>query len=297
MAKGRMLKKEISSSKKLGALESDSARLLYTWLIPWLDIEGRYTADPDLLKGHIFPKVKTMTINKIKKLLIELAQDKLIYYYKFGGETYLQFYKFKKMQSLNPDREAKSEIPPFNHKSCELLITPELSPQVKLREVKLREVNISEYTPEFLEFYSHYPKQVGQRVAFDAWRQHPKKNHKDLIEASKNYNTLCKWRKEDPHYIKDPSGFIRKSKEYWKDYINITIPKQVGESKKDPNAMPDKMWRKLAEYLYQDQGLMEKEVSKFYSKVFRAYPMIKDKITNQTRIPEVFKIIDKFKEK
>ena len=89
-----MLKKEISESKKLGALKSDSARLLYTWLIPWLDIEGRYTADPDILKGHLFPKVESMAKGKINKLLFELAEIGLIYLYKSNGEQYLQFTKF-----------------------------------------------------------------------------------------------------------------------------------------------------------------------------------------------------------
>ncbi len=295
MAKGRMLKKEISSSKKMGSLKSDSERLLYTWLIPWLDIEGRYTADPDLLKGHIFPKVKSMTTGKIKKLLVELAQDKLIYYYQFEGEHYLQFIKFKDMQSLNPDREARSEIPPFNKKSCELLITPEDSPS-KIKS-KIREVKFNIYTQIFLEFYSHYPKKVGKKVAFIAWEQHPKKNHAELIQASRNYWSVCEYKKTDPEFIKDPSGFLNKSKEYWKDYINITFPKRVGEAKADPNAMPDQMWRRLAEYLYKDQGLTEREVSKFYAKTFRVYPLIKEKINNQTRIPEVFKMIDEFKEK
>ena len=140
MARGRMLKKEISESKKLGALDSDSARLLYTWLIPWLDIEGRYTADPDILKGHLFPKVKPMTIEKVAGLLFELADKNLIILYKSDGEQYLQFTKFKELQSLHPEREAKSDIPAPNDKSCELMRTHDLSPQVKLKKVKLKEV-------------------------------------------------------------------------------------------------------------------------------------------------------------
>lgn len=44
MAEGRMLKKNISQSKKLALLKNDSARLLYTWILPHLDIEkdGQY---------------------------------------------------------------------------------------------------------------------------------------------------------------------------------------------------------------------------------------------------------------
>jgi len=159
MARGRMLKKEISESKKLGSLNSDSARLLYTWLIPWLDIEGRYSADVDILKGHIFPKIKSMTPELIEELLFELADGKLIYLYKSNGETYLQFTKFKELQSLHPERESKSDIPSPNEKSCELMITHDLSPQVKLKEIKLKEAKVKEsvfFENEFDSLWKEY---------------------------------------------------------------------------------------------------------------------------------------------
>jgi len=101
MPEGRMIKKCISNSKSLGFLKSDSARLLYTWLIPHLDAEGRYSADPDLIKGHIFPKIKSMTISKIKKLINELAEARLIILYKANDEVYLQLEKFHKYQKID----------------------------------------------------------------------------------------------------------------------------------------------------------------------------------------------------
>ena len=135
-----MLKKEISESNKLGYLKSDSARLLYTWLIPWLDIEGRYKADPDILKGHLFPKIKSMTKGKIERLLFELSEVGLIYLYKSNGEQYLQFTKFGELQKLYPERESKSEIPSPQDKSCELMSNQDLSSQVKLKEYNINEV-------------------------------------------------------------------------------------------------------------------------------------------------------------
>ena len=74
MPEGRMIKRVISESKKLGHLKSDSARLLYTWLIPWLDVEGRHSADPEIIKGHIFPKIKSMTTKKIKTTRLTKGQ-------------------------------------------------------------------------------------------------------------------------------------------------------------------------------------------------------------------------------
>jgi hypothetical protein len=109
MPEGRMLKKVISESKKIGTLPSDSARLLYTWLIPWLDVEGRHSADPEIIKGHVFPKVKSMSTKKIERLVHELNEGRLIILYIFDGEIYLQFKKT--LQKIDKTREAASTIP------------------------------------------------------------------------------------------------------------------------------------------------------------------------------------------
>jgi uncharacterized phage protein (TIGR02220 family) len=114
MADGRIIKKCISESKTLAILNSDSSRLLYTWLIPHADSSGRYLSDPEIIKGHIVPKIKTMTIYKIKKLLDELAESNLIILYQEKDEHYLQITKFEEHQKLL-EREAKSKIPsPIN---------------------------------------------------------------------------------------------------------------------------------------------------------------------------------------
>lgn len=107
-----MIKKVISESKKLGSLKTDSARLLYTWLIPWLDVEGRHSADPEIIKGHLFPKVRSMTIMKIERLILELYNGHLIILYVANGEKYLQFKKT--IQKIDRAREAKSIIPAPN---------------------------------------------------------------------------------------------------------------------------------------------------------------------------------------
>ena len=111
MAQARMLNKTISLSKKLAMLKSDSARLLYTWLIPHLDIQGRFYADVDIIKGNVVPKLK-MTTRKIAAYLNELAEVGLIKLYKADGEFYLQLENFKHFQILREDREAPSKIPP-----------------------------------------------------------------------------------------------------------------------------------------------------------------------------------------
>lgn len=111
MPQGRILKKKISHSRKLANLKSDSARLLYTWLIPHLDIEGRFSANCDIVKGEIFPRLRHFSSKKIKFLLNELKNNGLIVLYTNDGDEFLQLNQFKENQRLRPDREAPSEIP------------------------------------------------------------------------------------------------------------------------------------------------------------------------------------------
>ena len=51
MAEGRMLKRNISESRRLAELKTDQARLLWTWIIPFLDSEGRSYASAEMIKG------------------------------------------------------------------------------------------------------------------------------------------------------------------------------------------------------------------------------------------------------
>ncbi|KKN77259.1 hypothetical protein LCGC14_0362370 [marine sediment metagenome] len=139
MADGRMLKKVVSTSKKLAALKTDSARLLYTWILPHLDIQGRFSAELDIIKGSVVPRLKSMTLPKIEKYLQDLAENKLIILYNVNGDRYLELVKFKDFQRLREKREAVSIIPepPDSTPTPDELPESPSTTKDKLREVKL----------------------------------------------------------------------------------------------------------------------------------------------------------------
>lgn len=175
MPEGRMVKKCISDSKSLGKLKSDSARLLYTWLIPHLDVVGRYSADPDLLKGHIFPKVKSMTPKKIERLLYELAKSRLVVLFKSDEETYLELQKFHDYQKIDPHKEAKSKIPAPTRDSMITLdnsrATLENSSTSKVKEskVKVNSIAQTELEQAFQKWWSLYPRKEDKGKAKELW--------------------------------------------------------------------------------------------------------------------------------
>lgn len=81
MADGRIVSKRISRSEKIASLTSDTARMFYTWLIPYLDVEGRIEGNPKLLKGDICPLLDHVTISVIDAILTELDAIGLIVLY------------------------------------------------------------------------------------------------------------------------------------------------------------------------------------------------------------------------
>ena len=146
MAEGRMLKKLVSTSRKLAALKTDSARLLWTWILPHVDIKGRFSAEPSVIKGYIVPRLKSMTVAKIEKYLLDMAANDMILLYNVSSDNYLEIVKFAEFQTLREDRESESIIPPPDSPGATPGVPPDNSglSKDKLREDKIREDKRSE---------------------------------------------------------------------------------------------------------------------------------------------------------
>jgi hypothetical protein len=106
MADGRMLKKVISTSPRVAALKNDTHRLIYTWLIPFLDVDGRHEADARIIKGHIIPLLDHITTKIIDVALRDMAENDLIMLYSVDGKNCLELRNCKKRQSDIPSPDA-----------------------------------------------------------------------------------------------------------------------------------------------------------------------------------------------
>lgn len=127
----------------MAELKTDSARLLYTWIIPHLDIKGRLEADPNIIKGEVVPRIATFTLSKIQEYLEDMASVGLVTLYRSDGDQYLELRKFEDHQSLRLNREAPSRIPSPDESNTTPGALPEQSgitpAEVKIREEKIRE--------------------------------------------------------------------------------------------------------------------------------------------------------------
>ncbi len=112
MPQGRIVLKSICQSKKLAELKTDGARLLFTWLIPNLDINGCFSGDAEVVKGQVFTRLKKSS-KIIDGYMQDMAAGGLIFLYSVNNDTFLCVPDFSgKQPNLNASKEAKPTIPP-----------------------------------------------------------------------------------------------------------------------------------------------------------------------------------------
>lgn len=87
--------------------------------------------------------------------------------------------------------------------------------------------SINQYSEEFEEFWSIYPRKVGKKRAYDLWKrrltvrnQELKAQPEELIKAAQNYANHCEMNGTETKYIKHPSTFLSDKLDYldWIDY-------------------------------------------------------------------------------
>ena len=175
MPQGRIVLKSVCQSRKLASLKTDGARLLYTWLLVSVDINGCFSGDPEVIKGQIFTRLKKST-KTILGYIEDLDLAGLIVWYQADGDIFLCIPDFAERQpKLNPDREAKPTIPLPTPDQLQMKsrVTP-----LKVKESKVKE---SKYTPEFEEFWKKWKGRwnkekdvyikVRKRQAFEDWQK------------------------------------------------------------------------------------------------------------------------------
>lgn len=171
MPQGRIVLKRICQSRKLAALKTDGARLLYTWLIPNVDVNGCCSGDAEVIKGQIFTRLRKS--NKfIEECLLDLQENGLIVRYIVNGDVYLQIPDFSDKQPyLNPDRESKTNIPLPSH---DQLMNNSSNTPSNLGQIESKskiEIESKSKNVRFDKFYNHYPRKTNKQAAVKAFNK------------------------------------------------------------------------------------------------------------------------------
>ena len=86
-------------------------RLLFTWGIAHLDVEGRITGSPRGFKALVAPLLDHITHETVLSFFQDAESLGLIQRYEVDGEWHVQYPKFAHNQNLTKSREAASKRP------------------------------------------------------------------------------------------------------------------------------------------------------------------------------------------
>ena len=108
----RIIKETIRTSKSVNSL-SDFQFRLWMYLITYVDDYGCGSADPELLKGLVFPRRKGVTEAQIRDALTALANTGMVILYESDGEPYFYFPNWSEHQRVQSKKRKFPEPPPF----------------------------------------------------------------------------------------------------------------------------------------------------------------------------------------
>jgi DnaD/phage-associated family protein len=109
----RIIKESIRTSRSINAMTDFQFRL-WTYLITYVDDYGRGSADPELIKGLVFPRRKGITEAQIRDGLVNLASIGSIHLYEIDGESYLCFPNWSDHQRIQT-KHSKFPPPPEDY--------------------------------------------------------------------------------------------------------------------------------------------------------------------------------------
>jgi len=213
MARGRMLQNRISKSKKLAELSSDTVRLLYTWMLSHLDVNGNFYADPVMVNNIVFTRLNK-SANDVQNALDELEQEGLIERYQINDEIYLKYPDFhEKQPKIQRDREASPEIPDKLKSNSRVTHTQD----------KIREDNIyaqkEALCAMFNKFWDAYPKKRSKGQAEKVFKKLKPDDLllKTILEKLELLKLTDDWKKDKGQFIPYPATWL--NAKGWEDEI------------------------------------------------------------------------------
>lgn len=215
----RIIKESIRTSKTVNQMTDFQFRL-WVYLITYVDDYGRGSADPELLKGFVFPRRKGVTESQIGKTLAELANMGIINLYEVDGESFLCFPNWGSHQRI---QNKKSKFPEPKHGEPQNLTVGHGESPPELLSELLSESEIeseSETNPRagmFGEFWSAYPKKVGKGAAEAKFGKiNPDRALLDkMLVAIETGKRSRQWQKDNGQFIPNPATWLHQRR--WED--------------------------------------------------------------------------------
>jgi hypothetical protein len=171
----RMLSWRVTRDARVAAL-SDSAALLFTWLIPCADNLGRLCGEPLQVKADVGVR-RAWSVDDVERMLAELHALALIDWYAVDGMRYIALPRWPSHQKLVGNMRAKSQCPP--PPNVQRMTPRETTFEQSVNDVRSRDALKNEDS-ESTEVHSHseLQKQIqvnaearDAREACEAWKR------------------------------------------------------------------------------------------------------------------------------
>lgn len=221
----RIIKDSIRTSKSVNTMTDFQFRL-WTYLLTYVDDYGRGSADPELLKGFVFPRRKGVTEATIEKALQDLANIGSILLYDVDGESYFCFPNWADHQRI---QTKKSRFPsPDDGTSKKSTVSHGESPSESnpiQSESKYKSESEDNACEDFEKFWSAYPRKAGSKQkAFESFKK-AGVSLEILLEAIENQKKSAQWCKDDGQFIPHPTTWLNGKR--WEDQLPVDnkIPK------------------------------------------------------------------------
>ena len=225
----RMIQETIRTSRSVNGLNDFQFRV-WTYLITYVDDYGRGSADPELLKGFVFPRIKSITEEQIRTALEDLERAGMIALYAVDGESFFYFPNWDKYQRIQAKR---SKFPdPGNRKNAagngrsrKATVSHGDSPPEKEieKEIETETEGEGEIPPnsppagDFEKFWAVYPKKVGKQAARKAFERIKGVPVETMIRAVEYQRSTEQWRKNNGEFIPHPTSWLNRGG--WEDEI------------------------------------------------------------------------------
>lgn len=203
MAKdARMLNVSISKSLQVDKLPL-AARLLFTWMIPHADDNGRLKGDPKYIKGCIVPLTNWSPKN-IRKYLELMKDEGLIYYWEENREWFVEFVKWNLYQHIRADRYKASDLPSFHKNSDNQTSTnhqPDDNPTEP--EVNINKINTNKPNPNKFNISESKEPIADKNLSYKEETPEGKDDNPLVGADSKDgYVAFTIWRRMEPKNLK-----------------------------------------------------------------------------------------------
>lgn len=227
----RIIKESIRTSKTINQLTDFQFRM-WIYLITYVDDYGRGSADPELIKGFVFPRRNRITESDIKKTLAELAGMGCINLYDVDGESFFYFPNWGEHQRIQTKKSKFPEPQPKNdtyrdsqnstvvHGDPPPESNPIQSESNTKYESKSKSESESKGASAFDVFWKAYPKKIGKIAAKKAFDK-VKIPVETLVQAIDQQKCSEQWRKNNGQYIPNPATWLNQGR--WEDECCQTV--------------------------------------------------------------------------